>query len=94
MLVTSDYLVIGTGVAGLSYALKVAASGTVNVICKRGLADSNTNLAQGGIAAVLGQDDQVEYHIRDTLESGAGLSKPAAVNAVVEAGPRMVRELK
>ena len=93
MLITSDYLVIGSGVAGLSFALKAAAAGTVNVICKRGLADTNTNLAQGGIAAVLGEGDQVEYHIRDTLESGVGLSKPATVKAVVEAGPGMVREL-
>ena len=93
MLVTSDFLVIGAGVAGLSFALKAAASGTVNIICKRALDDSTTNLAQGGIAAVLGRDDQVEYHIKDTLESGAGLSKPATVKAVVEAGPRMVREL-
>ncbi len=93
MLVTSDYLVIGSGVAGLSFALKAAASGTVNVVCKRGLADNNTNLAQGGIAAVLGEDDQAEYHIRDTLEAGAGLSKPATVKVVVEAGPGLVREL-
>ena len=93
MPITSDYLVIGSGVAGLSFALKAAGAGTVNVVCKRGLADTNTNLAQGGIAAVLGEDDQAEYHIRDTLESGVGLSKPATVQAVVEAGPRMIREL-
>ncbi|KXS56405.1 MAG: L-aspartate oxidase [Candidatus Adiutrix intracellularis] len=93
MVIISDYLVIGTGVAGLSFALKAARTGTVNVICKRGLADTNTNLAQGGIAAVLGDDDQVEYHIRDTLDSGVGLSKYATVKAVVEAGPRVVREL-
>ena len=93
MLITSDYLVIGTGLAGLSFALKAAGTGTVNIICKRGLADTNTNLAQGGIAAVLGEDDQAAYHIRDTLESGVGLSKPDTVRAVVEAGPRLVREL-
>jgi L-aspartate oxidase len=93
MLIKSDYLVIGTGVAGLSLALKAARWGTVNVICKRLIDDTNTNLAQGGIAAVLGEDDQVEFHIRDTLESGAGLCHPETVKAVVESGPAMVREL-
>jgi len=93
MLIKSDYLVIGTGVAGLSFALKAAKQATVNVICKRELDDTNTNLAQGGIAAVLGDDDQVEYHIQDTLESGAGLCHLDAVKVVVEEGPRLVREL-
>jgi len=79
--------------AGLSFALKAASSGTVNLICKRGQADTNTNLAQGGIAAVLGEDDQLAYHIHDTLEAGVGLSKPTTVKAVVEAGPGLVREL-
>ncbi|MDR1044342.1 MAG: L-aspartate oxidase [Candidatus Adiutrix sp.] len=93
MLIKSDYLVIGTGVAGLSLALKAARWGTVNVICKRLIDDTNTNLAQGGIAAVLGEDDQAEFHIRDTLESGVGLCHPETVKAVVESGPAMVREL-
>ena len=93
MLIKSDYLVIGTGVAGISFALKAAFHGTVSVICKRQIDDTNTNLAQGGIAAVLGDDDQVEYHIRDTLEAGAGLCRPDTVKTAVEEGPRMVREL-
>ena len=93
MIIKSDYLVIGTGVAGLSFALKAARHGTVNVICKRRIDDTNTNLAQGGIAAVLGADDQTDYHIQDTLESGVGLCNPEVVTTVVESGPRMVREL-
>ncbi|MDR0881901.1 MAG: L-aspartate oxidase [Candidatus Adiutrix sp.] len=93
MLIISDYLVIGTGVAGLSFALKAARHGTVNVICKRAIDETNTNLAQGGIAAVLGDDDLVEYHIKDTLESGVGLCHPETVQVVVENGPRLVREL-
>jgi L-aspartate oxidase len=94
MIVKSDYLVIGTGVAGLSFALKAGRTGTVNVLAKRGTGDTNTNLAQGGIAAVMGQDDLLEYHVKDTLESGCGLSRLEAVKAVVEAGPRMIRELQ
>ena len=93
MLRKSDYLVIGSGVAGLSFALKAAAHGKVNVICKRKIDDTNTNLAQGGIAAVLGQGDQAEYHIKDTLESGVGLCNVQTVKTVVEAGPLMIHEL-
>ncbi len=93
MSIKSDFLVIGTGVAGLSFALKAARHGTVNVVCKRRIDETNTNLAQGGIAAVLGDDDQVEYHIRDTLESGVGLCQLETVKTVVENGPRVVREL-
>ena len=90
----SDFLVIGTGVAGLSYAIKAARYGTVNIISKRNIEDTNTNLAQGGIAAVLGDDDQTEYHIKDTLDSGVGLCTEEIVETVVESGPRMVRELR
>lgn len=93
MPIKSDYLVIGTGVAGLSFALKASRHGTVNVICKRFIDDTNTNLAQGGIAAVLGEDDEAEYHIRDTLESGVGLCHLDTVQTVVESGPRLIREL-
>ena len=94
MLIKSDYLVIGTGVAGLSFALKAARHGTVSVLCKRQVDDTNTNLAQGGIAAVLGDDDQADFHIQDTLDSGVGLCHPKTVKVVVETGPRMIRELQ
>ncbi|MDR2140720.1 MAG: L-aspartate oxidase [Deltaproteobacteria bacterium] len=89
-----DYLVIGSGIAGLSFALKAAKTGQVGILAKRALTDTNTNLAQGGIAAVMGQDDLLEYHIQDTLASGGGLCRPETVQAVVEAGPRMIQELQ
>ncbi|MDR1871511.1 MAG: L-aspartate oxidase [Deltaproteobacteria bacterium] len=94
MILKFDALVIGSGIAGLSFALKAARFGQVGLIAKRSLTDTNTNLAQGGIAAVLGQDDLLEFHVKDTLASGAGLSHLDTVEAVVEAGPRMIQELK
>jgi L-aspartate oxidase len=94
MIYNFDYLVIGSGIAGLSFALKAANFGTVGIVAKRGLTDTNTNLAQGGIAAVMGQDDLLEYHVEDTLLSGGGLSRLETVKAVVEAGPRMIQELR
>jgi L-aspartate oxidase len=89
----SDVLVIGSGLAGLSYALKMAESATVNIITKRGLMESSTRLAQGGIAAVLGPDDRFEYHIQDTLTVGEGLCHQDIVDLVVRQGPDRIREL-
>jgi L-aspartate oxidase len=89
----SDVLVIGSGLAGLGYALKVADFATVNLITKRGLTDASTSKAQGGIAAVLGPDDRFEYHIQDTLTTGEGLSHPDIVELVVRQGPERIREL-
>ncbi len=88
-----DFLVIGSGIAGLTYALKVAAAGTVAIITKKQRAESNTNYAQGGIAAVMAKDDSLELHVRDTLEAGAGLCKEDAVRTIVSEGPSLVREL-
>ena len=68
-----DFLVLGSGIAGLSFALKVARFGRVAIVTKKNRAESNTNYAQGGIAAVTSQDDSVDLHVRDTLEAGAGL---------------------
>ena len=90
---TSDFLVIGTGIAGLSYALRVAEHGTVNIITKKERAESSTNRAQGGIAAALGPDDSLGLHIQDTLEVGAGLCHSEAVELVVGEGPAAIREL-
>lgn len=89
----SDFLVIGSGIAGLSYALRCAELGTVVVVTKKKDIDTATNLAQGGIAAVLERDDSVESHVKDTLLSGAGLCDEEVVRMVVEGGPDRVAEL-
>jgi L-aspartate oxidase len=91
--VESDYLVIGTGIAGLSFALKATEVGSVSVITKKESQESNTNYAQGGIASVLSPEDSFELHARDTLDAGAGLCRKDVVELVVKAGPRMVQEL-
>ena len=88
-----DFLVIGSGIAGLTFALKVARAGSVAIITKKHRAESNTNYAQGGIAAVMAKDDSFELHIRDTLESGAGLCREDAVRTIITEGPALVREL-
>jgi len=90
----SDFLVIGSGVAGLSFALRAAEKGTVTVITKKERAESNTNYAQGGIASVFDSDDAFEYHIQDTKTAGVGLCNPGAVDAIVREGPDRVRELE
>lgn len=88
-----DFLVVGSGIAGLSFAIRAAQLGKVIVITKKQEVDCATNLAQGGIAAVLSDDDSFALHIQDTLRSGAGLCDPAVVQLVVEEGPARVKEL-
>ncbi len=88
-----DYLVLGSGIAGLSFALKVAPRGRVAIITKKNKAESNTNYAQGGIAAVTSKEDSFEMHVRDTLEAGAGLCKENVVRTIVEEGPERIQEL-
>ncbi len=88
-----DYLVIGSGVAGLSFAVEVAAHGTVAIVTKKESAESNTNYAQGGIAAVMSLEDTFEQHIEDTLIAGAGLCNREVVEIVVTEGPARVRAL-
>jgi L-aspartate oxidase len=88
-----DYVVIGSGIAGLSFALKAAEKGSVAVVTKRGRADSNTAWAQGGIACVTSEEDTFDLHIRDTLAAGAGLCHEDAVRTVVTEGPARIAEL-
>src|SRR5437016_9775385 len=88
-----DFLVLGSGIAGLTFALKVAPHGRVAIITKKDRAESNTNYAQGGIAAVTSQEDSFELHVRDTLEAGAGLCKESVVRTIIEEGPARVAEL-
>ena len=88
-----DFLIIGSGIAGLSFALKVAETGSVAIVTKKKDTESSTNLAQGGIAAVFDPKDSFEDHIRDTLKVGSGLSHPDAVETVVREGPQRVLEL-
>jgi L-aspartate oxidase len=88
-----DFLVLGGGVAGLSFALEVAGRGSVLVLTKRQRSEGNTQYAQGGIAAVLGADDDFAHHIEDTLVAGAGLCKREAVEVTVREGPERIRWL-
>jgi len=92
-LVSTEILVIGSGIAGLSFALKAAEHGSVTVVTKKQRAASSTNYAQGGIAAVVAADDTIELHARDTLVAGAGLCHAAAVTSLVRDGPARLREL-
>src|SRR5690348_3271413 len=88
-----DFVVIGSGIAGLSFALKAARHGSVAVITKRKGADSNTAWAQGGIACVTSDEDSFELHVRDTLEAGAGLCDEKVVRTIVTEGPEAIHEL-
>ena len=93
MYVSCDFLIIGSGLAGLSYALKVADLGRVIILSKASAPATNTAMAQGGIAAVMAEDDSFGDHVRDTLEAGAGLCHDDVVRAVVEAAPQRIRDL-
>lgn len=88
-----DFLVIGSGIAGLVFALRVARAGRVGIITKKHRAESNTNYAQGGIAAVVSAQDSLAAHVRDTMVAGAGLCREDVVRKIVEEGPALVREL-
>ena len=93
MEIRTDYLVIGSGIAGLSFSLQAAKTGTVAIVTKKKKMDTSTNFAQGGIASVFNLDDSFDLHIKDTLESGVGLCDEAVVRMVVEDGPDRIREL-
>ena len=95
---TADFLVIGAGIAGLSFALRAAKHGSVIVVTKGDAFESNTAWAQGGIASVLPEDcrdpgDSVEHHVADTLDAGAGLCKEAAVRTIIGEGAAAIDDL-
>ena len=88
-----DFVVLGSGIAGLTFALKVAHAGKVAIITKKSRTESNTNYAQGGIAAVTSKNDSFESHVQDTIVAGSGLCKEEIVRGIVEEGPDRVKEL-
>ena len=94
MPLTCDFLVIGSGIAGLSFALEAARHGDVVVATKRSLEESNTKYAQGGIAAVLDASDSFEAHVKDTIVAGAGLNHRRAVELTVKDAPARVEMLR
>jgi L-aspartate oxidase len=93
MEIKTDFLVVGSGIGGLSFALKACEWGDVVIVTKKQDSDSNTNYAQGGIASVSAKDDSFRLHIEDTLRAGDGLCNPEVVRRVVEAGPECIDEL-
>jgi L-aspartate oxidase len=93
MTVDTDFLIIGSGIAGLSFALKVAEHGDVALVTKKAVMDSNTNLAQGGIASVFDPVDSFDLHIQDTLSAGDGICHREVVKMVVTRGPECIRNL-
>src|SRR5512135_3261649 len=93
MEIRTDFLVIGSGLAGLSFAIKASRFGSVAIITKKNTTESSTNYAQGGIAAVMDAEDSFELHIEDTLKAGAGLCREDVVRFVVSEGPERIAEL-
>ena len=91
--IKTDFLIIGSGIAGLTFALKTAKFGNVALVTKKEIMDSNTFQAQGGIASVFGKLDSFDFHIQDTLASGDGLCNRDVVEMVVKNGPDRIREL-
>ena len=93
MAIEKDFIVIGSGVAGLTFALKVCRFGSVGIITKEALEESATKYAQGGIASVMAQDDSFELHVQDTIETGRGLCNEDFVHIACREGPARIREL-
>jgi L-aspartate oxidase len=88
-----DFIVLGSGIAGLSFALKAAQKGSVAIVTKRSSSDSNTAWAQGGVACVMTGEDSFDLHVRDTLAAGAGLCHEDVVRSIVTEGPTRIAEL-
>src|SRR5438067_214212 len=89
----TDHIVVGSGIAGLRAAIDLAEAGRVTIFTKAQITESNSMYAQGGIAAAIGQDDDVEKHYADTIAAGAGLCDAAAVRVLVEEGPLEIERL-
>src|SRR5438067_399469 len=90
---STDFVIVGSGIAGLRAAIALASAGRVLVLTKADATESNTGYAQGGIAAAFGGDDSPALHASDTIRAGDGLCDENAVRVLVEEGPRYVREL-
>src|ERR1051326_2844190 len=91
--IESDFLIIGSGIAGLSLAIRLSELGRVALVSKREFLDGSTSYAQGGVASVVSKDDSFEQHVQDTLKAGAGLCNEKVVRDVVEEGPQRIGEL-
>lgn len=92
-IIRSDFLVIGSGIAGLQFALEAAKIGSVSLVTKKSIADSNTELAQGGIAAVVDETDSFESHIEDTYKAGAELGHKEFIAEIVYAAPKIIENM-
>ena len=90
---TSRFLVVGSGIAGLQYALLAAEHGSVRIATKKESKESNTNYAQGGIAAVVSPLDRFALHLQDTLAAGDGLCREDVARPMIEAAPRLIERL-
>src|SRR5579859_1030730 len=90
---STDFLIIGAGIAGLRAAITLAEAGRVLVVTKEALGESNTQYAQGGIAVAISGEEDVELHLEDTIAAGDGLVDAAAARVLVEEGPLRVEEL-
>jgi L-aspartate oxidase len=92
-MIKTDFLVIGSGITGLTFSHKAAREGTVVIVTKKEKSDANTNYAQGGIASVFSPEDSFELHIEDTIRAGDGLARREIVEIMVKEGPHLVKEL-
>src|SRR5512140_1582458 len=88
-----DFLIIGSGVAGLRAAIELSAFGRVLILTKSRADESNTEYAQGGIAVAMSDEDEIGLHYQDTIRAGDGLCNEPAVRTLVEEGPRRIRQL-
>lgn len=88
-----DFIVVGSGIAGLSFAIRASQFGRVAIVTKKAASKTNTSWAQGGISCVMDPEDSFDQHMADTIEAGAGLCSPNVVKTIVSEGPEAIREL-